>query len=150
MSSSPALGSVLTVWRLLGVLSPSLCPSPTCAHVLSLSLSQSKYINKLKKIKKEKQLYGVSQSLKYLLSGPLQKRAAWVAQAVECLTSAQVMISGLLGSSPTLGSVLTVWRLLGILSLCPSSLKINKPKKKKKKKGGLKDRKLCARSYMSH
>ena len=41
-------GSVLTVQSLLGVLlSLSLCPSP--AHVLSLSLSLSKQINKLKK-----------------------------------------------------------------------------------------------------
>ena len=32
---------------------------------------------------------------------------AWVAQSVECLTSAQVMISQLVSSSPTSGSVLT-------------------------------------------
>ena len=35
-------------------------------------------------------------------------RGAWVAQSVEHLTSAQVMISRFVGSSPTLGSVLTV------------------------------------------
>ena len=49
LSSSPALGSMLTVWSLLGFLSPSphslslsLCPSPA----FTLSLSK---INKLKK-----------------------------------------------------------------------------------------------------
>ena len=48
------------------------------------------------------------------------------------LTSAQVMISRFMGSSPTSGSVLTVRSLLGILSLSLSlSLKINKLKKKK-------------------
>ena len=67
---------------------------------------------------------------------------AWVAQSVERPTSAQVTISRLVSSSPTLGSVLTARRLLGIpplslsLSLCPSiaralSLKINKPKQTK-------------------
>ena len=34
-------------------------------------------------------------------------RAIWVAQLVKHLTSAQVMISGLVSSNPTLGSVLT-------------------------------------------
>ena len=34
-------------------------------------------------------------------------RGAWVAQSVECLTLAQVMISWFIGSSPTSGSVLT-------------------------------------------
>ena len=33
----------------------------------------------------------------------------WVAQSVEQLTLAQVMISGFVGSSPALGSVLTAW-----------------------------------------
>ena len=37
----------------------------------------------------------------------LQAQSAWVAQSVEHLTSAQVMISWFLGSSPTLGPVLT-------------------------------------------
>ena len=50
---------------------------------------------------------------------------AWVAQLAGCPTSAQVMISWFMGSSPESGSVLTVWNLLGILSLslslCPSS-----------------------------
>ena len=59
--------------------------------------------------------------------------------SLRLLISAQVMISWLVGSSPTSGSVLTAWSLLGIslspslplpllfLSLCPSlSLKINK------------------------
>ena len=61
-----------------------------------------------------------------------------MAQLVECLTLAQVMISPFVGSSPTSGSVLMVWSLLGILSLLISdptllvfslSLKINKLKK---------------------
>ena len=36
---------------------------------------------------------------------------AWVAQFVKLLTSAQVVISRLMGSSPALGSVLTAWSL---------------------------------------
>ena len=36
---------------------------------------------------------------------------AWVAQLVKCLTSAQVMISQLVGSSPVSGSVLTAQSL---------------------------------------
>ena len=45
VGSSPALGSVLTAWSLLGILSLFFCFSS--AHVLSLSvsLSLSKYIN---------------------------------------------------------------------------------------------------------
>ena len=35
----------------------------------------------------------------------------WVAQPVKCLTSAQVMISQFMGSSPVLGSVLTAQNL---------------------------------------
>ena len=38
-------------------------------------------------------------------------RGAWVAQSVKHLTSAQVMISQFLSSSPTLGSVLTAQSL---------------------------------------
>ena len=48
VGSSPALVSVLTAWSLqpgLDSVFPSLCPSPACAHVLSLSLPLSK-INK--------------------------------------------------------------------------------------------------------
>ena len=41
---------------------------------------------------------------------------AWVAQSVECPTSAQVMISQFVGLSPTLGSVLTAWSLEPALS----------------------------------
>ena len=46
-----------------------------------------------------------------------------MAQWAKCSTSAQVMISLLMNSSPTSGSVLKVWSLLQILSLslCPSS-----------------------------
>ena len=45
---------------------------------------------------------------------------AWVAQSIKRLPSAQVMISWFVGSSPALGSVLTVRSLPGILSLSPS------------------------------
>ena len=38
-------------------------------------------------------------------------RGAWVAQLVECPTSAQVMISRFVGSRPTSGSVLTAQSL---------------------------------------
>ena len=38
-------------------------------------------------------------------------RSAWVAQLVKHWTSAQVMISRFVGSSPTWGSVLTAWSL---------------------------------------
>ena len=48
-------------------------------------------------------------------------RGAWVAQSVKLPTSAPVMISRFVSSSPVLGSVLTVRSLLGILSL-PLSL----------------------------
>ena len=56
---------------------------------------------------------------------------AWVAQSVEHLTSAQVVISWFMGSSLALGSVLTARSLepaldSGILSpsLCPSPLEL--------------------------
>ena len=52
-----------------------------------------------------------SHSKKYL------KPSTWVALSVKRLTSAQVMISQFMSLSPTLGSVLTVQNLLGILSL---------------------------------
>ena len=41
----------------------------------------------------------------------------WVAHSVEHPTSAQVMIPWFMSSSPMSGSVLTVWSLLGVLSL---------------------------------
>ena len=47
----------------------------------------------------------------FLLPFFLSKRGAWVAQSVKCPTSAQVMISQLVSSSPASGSVLTVWSL---------------------------------------
>ena len=55
-------------------------------------------------------------------------RGAWVAQLVECLISAQVMISHSMSSSPTSGSVLTAqslepasdWLRACSLVLCPS------------------------------
>ena len=43
-------------------------------------------------------------------------RGSWVAQSVRHLTSAQVMISRFVSSSPVSGSKLTVRSLLGILS----------------------------------
>ena len=48
---------------------------------------------------------------------------AWVAQSVKCLTfdSGSDLDLVVVGSSPALGSVLTVWSLLGTVSL-----KINK------------------------
>ena len=48
-------------------------------------------------------------------------QGAWVAQWVKCPTLAQVMISRFMSSSPTLGPSLTVWSLLGILSLLLSA-----------------------------
>ena len=75
-------------------------------------------------------------------------RGAWVAQSVGRLTSAQVMISLLVGSSPKSGSVLTHQSLEPVsdsvspslsapppthtLSLCLYLLKINKYFKKRK------------------
>ena len=50
---------------------------------------------------------------------------AWVAQSVERPTSAQVMISRFVSSSPRSGSVLTMLSLLGIVSFS-LSLKVNK------------------------
>ena len=51
---------------------------------------------------------------------------SWVAQSVERLTLAQVVISWFLGSSPASGSALTMRSLLGILflslCLCPSPI----------------------------
>ena len=48
---------------------------------------------------------------------------AWVAQLVECLTSAQVMISWYLSLSPALGSVLTARSLEPALDSVSLSLK---------------------------
>ena len=47
-------------------------------------------------------------------------RGTWVAQLVECVTSAQVMISQLMSLSPTLGLLLCTQGLLWIL--CPHPL----------------------------
>ena len=49
----------------------------------------------------------------------MKNKGAWVAQSVELPTSAQVMISQLVGLSPDSCSVLTVQSLLGTLSLSP-------------------------------
>ena len=70
---------------------------------------------------------------------------AWVAQSVKHLTldlgSGHDLTSLFMSSSPALGSMLTVWSLLGIASL-PScflslSLKINKSKNKVRAPGWL-------------
>ena len=53
---------------------------------------------------------------------------AWVAQSVKRQTSAQVMISQLLGSSPTLGSVLTVRSLEPALDSVSPSLSLPLPR----------------------
>ena len=50
-----------------------------------------------------------------------ENRGAWLAQSVKCPTSAQVMISWFVGSSPTSGSVLTAQGLeLASDSVSPS------------------------------
>ena len=78
---SPTSGSVLTA-RSLEPASDSVSPSLSAPPLLMLCLSK---INK--------------------------RWGAWVAQSVECLTSAQVVISQLVSSSPTSGSVLTAGSL---------------------------------------
>ena len=54
---------------------------------------------------------------------------AWVAQLVECPTSAQVMISRFMGSSPTSGSVLTAHSLEPALDSVSPSLSAPPPLK---------------------
>ena len=81
MSSSPASGSVLTDQSLEPV-SDSVSPCLSDAPPFKLCF---KKINK--------------------------RRGAWVAQSVKHLTSAQVMISWSMSSSPASGSVLTAQRL---------------------------------------
>ena len=73
----------------------------------------------------------------------LHSRGAWVAQLVRCPTSAQVMISQFVSSSPTLGSVLTAQSLepasdslspslsLPLLRSCSLSLSLSLPLKNK-------------------
>ena len=55
------------------------------------------------------------------------KRGAWVAQSVERLTSAQVMISRSVSLSPTLGSVLTAQSLEPALDSVSPSLSAPPP-----------------------
>ena len=50
---------------------------------------------------------------------------AWVAQSVEHLTSAQVMVSRFMGSSPTSGSVPTAWSLEPVSDSVSSSLSVS-------------------------
>lgn len=72
-----------------------------------------------------------------------RSRAAWGAQPVEHVTSAQVMVSQLVSLSPVPGFTLTARSLPGILSVsalppCSRSLsKMNKHKKKREKEGVL-------------
>ena len=92
VGSSPELDSVLTARRLLGILSLSLsvCPSP------SPSLEK-----KRERERKER-------------NSSAQKgteRGTWVAQSVKQPTSAQIMISLSMSSSPVSGSVLTAQSL---------------------------------------
>ena len=81
---------------------------------------------------------------------------AWVAKSVKCPTSAQVMISRFVGSSPTSGSVLTARSkepasasVSPSLSLCSSPAltlsisKINKDLKNFFKKSGHCDQSIC-------
>ena len=49
-----------------------------------------------------------------------QRQGAWVAQSVKCLTSAQVMISRFVSSSPASGSVLTAQSLEPVSGFCVS------------------------------
>ena len=56
--------------------------------------------------------------LKLIPNKNLVFRGAWVAQSVERPTSAQVMISRFVGSSPTSGSVLTAQSLELLWILC--------------------------------
>ena len=57
-----------------------------------------------------------------LLDRTLPDWAAWVAQSMKCPTSAQVMISRFVGSSPTSGSVLTAQSLEPALDCVSPSL----------------------------
>ena len=83
VGSSPTSGTVLTAWSLERALD-SVSPSlsfPSYTH--SLSLKNKHFL----------------------------KRRLWAPQSVEHPTLAQVMISQFVGSSPTLGSVLTAQNL---------------------------------------
>ena len=62
--------------------------------------------------------------------GPIKMtyaRATWVAQSVKHPTSAQVMISQLVGLSPAMGSVLTAWSLEPALDYVCVSLSLSLP-----------------------
>ena len=54
-------------------------------------------------------------------------RGAWVAQSVECLTSAQVMVPRFMASSPVLGSVLTAESLESASESVSPSLSLSAP-----------------------
>ena len=89
MSSSPALGSVLTV-QSLEPASDSVSPFLSAPPLLTLCCSLSKNKQTLKK-----NFFNID------------FRGIWVSQSVEQPTSAQVMISQSVSSSPTSDSVLT-------------------------------------------
>ena len=100
---TPLIGLLLTARSLLGILSLPLSLSAPPPLVISFSLTHK--INQLRKNE--------------------SKSGTWVAQLVMCLTSAQVMISRFVGSSPASGSVLIAQSLEPAsdsvsLSLCPS------------------------------
>ena len=60
---------------------------------------------------------GVPHVISNLLEAILKKKqGTWVAQSVECLTPAQVMISRVMSSSPASGSLLSAQSQLQILS----------------------------------
>ena len=63
----------------------------------------------------------------YFLKFLSDSRGAWVAQSVKRPTSAQVMISQFMSSSPVLGSVLTAWRLEPALDSVSPSLSAHLP-----------------------
>ena len=78
MNWIPMLGSGWTVQSVLGILSPSLCSSPTCVSMLSLKINELKNITDW---------------------------VAWVAQLVERPNLAQVMVLWFVSSGPALDSV---------------------------------------------
>ena len=118
---SPASGSVLTAQNLEPALD-SVSPFPSLCLSPACSLSLFLSLN----------------------------RGVWVAQSIKRPTSAQVMVSRFVSSSPTSGSMLTAWSLepasdsvshprslplpSRTLSLFFSKISIKKKKKKKKKR----------------
>ena len=73
------------------------------------------------------QLPGSGEKLGGSCPKELMDRGAWVAQSVECLTYAQVMISLSMSSGPALGSVLTAWSLEPVSDSVSPSLSPSPP-----------------------